>query len=52
MWGIAAPLGYGLLGDYFGVENSIAVIGVAVLFTLPLCLALRPAIDVSRPVSI
>ena len=50
--GIAAPLGYGLLGDYFGVENSIAVIGIAVLLTLPLCLALRPAIGVSRPVSI
>jgi MFS family permease len=50
--GIAAPLGYGVFGDHFGVENSIAVIGIAVLFTLPLCLALRPAIDVSRPVSI
>jgi MFS family permease len=50
--GIAAPLGYGLLGDLAGVDNAIAVIGIAVLFTLPLCLALRPAIDVSRPVSI
>ncbi len=50
--GVAAPLGYGLLGDYFGVDNSIAVLGIAVLLTLPLCLALRPAIDVSRPVSI
>jgi MFS family permease len=50
--GIAAPLGYGLFGDHFGVENSIAVIGIAVLLTLPLCLALRPAIGVSRPVSV
>ena len=50
--GIAAPLGYGLVGDLVGVDNAIAVIGIAVLFTLPLCLALRPAIDVSRPVSI
>jgi FSR family fosmidomycin resistance protein-like MFS transporter len=50
--GIAAPLGYGLLGDRFGVESSIAVIGIAVLLTLPLCLALRPAIGVSRPVSV
>ena len=50
--GIAAPLGYGLLGDHFGVDNSIAVIGIAVLFTLPLCLALRPAIGVSKPVSV
>lgn len=50
--GIAAPLGYGLLGDHSGVESSIAVIGIAVLLTLPLCLALRPAIGVSRPVSV
>jgi MFS family permease len=50
--GIAAPLGYGLLGDMAGVENAIATIGIAVLLTLPLCLALRPAITVSRPVSV
>ena len=50
--GIAAPLGYGLLGDLAGVENAIATIGIAVLLTLPLCLALRPAIAVSRPVSV
>ena len=50
--GIAAPLGYGLLGDIAGVERSIATIGCAVLLTLPLCLALRPAMRVSRPVSI
>jgi FSR family fosmidomycin resistance protein-like MFS transporter len=50
--GIAAPLGYGLLGDVAGVENAIATIGCAVLLTLPLCLALRPAMRVARPVSI
>lgn len=50
--GIAAPLGYGLLGDGAGVENSIATIGCAVLLTLPLCLALRPAMSVSKPVSV
>jgi FSR family fosmidomycin resistance protein-like MFS transporter len=50
--GIAAPLGYGLLGDLAGVENAIATIGIAVLLTLPLCLALRPAMAVSKPVSI
>jgi len=50
--GIAAPLGYGLLGDIAGVENAIATIGIAVLLTLPLCLALRPAVPVSKPVSI
>lgn len=50
--GIAAPLGYGLLGDVAGVENAIATVGIAVLLTLPLCLALRPAIGISKPVSI
>lgn len=50
--GIAAPLGYGLLGDVAGVEDSIATIGCAVLLTLPLCLALRPSINVSKPVSV
>ena len=42
--GIAAPLGYGLLGDAAGVDTAIAVIGIAVFLTLPLCIALRPAI--------
>jgi MFS family permease len=50
--GIAAPLGYGLLGDVAGVENAIATIGVTVLLTLPLCLALRPAMGVSKPASV
>ena len=50
--GIAAPLGYGLLGDLAGVENAIGAIGLAVLLTLPLCLALRPAVGISKPVSI
>ena len=50
--GIAAPLGYGLLGDLAGVENAIGTIGLAVLLTLPLCLALRPAVGISKPVSI
>jgi MFS family permease len=41
--GIAAPLGYGLLGDLQGVETSIAVIGVAVFLTVPLAMALKPS---------
>jgi len=41
--GIAAPLGYGLLGNRYGVEASIAVIGVLILLALPLSLLLtRP----------
>ena len=34
--GIAAPLGYGLLGNRYGVQASIAVMGAAILLTLPL----------------
>jgi len=39
--GIAAPLGYGLVGDLYGVETSIAVIGIAVLLTVPLAALLK-----------
>jgi FSR family fosmidomycin resistance protein-like MFS transporter len=39
--GIAAPLGYGLLGDHYGVEATLAVMGGAILLTLPLTLLLR-----------
>jgi FSR family fosmidomycin resistance protein-like MFS transporter len=42
--GIAAPLGYGLLGDAIGIEKTIAVAGIVVLLTLPLALVLRAAI--------
>ena len=50
--GIAAPLGYGLLGDVAGVETAIATVGIAVLMTLPLAAMLRPAIGAAKPVSI
>ena len=40
--GIAAPLGYGLLGDRFGVSTAIATMGVVVLLTIPLAVLLRP----------
>jgi MFS family permease len=50
--GIAAPLGYGLLGDVAGVHTAIASVGVAVLLTLPLAAMLRPAIDTTKPVSV
>jgi len=49
--GIAAPLGYGLLGDVAGVESAIATIGIAVLLTVPVCTLLRPALGV-KPASI
>jgi len=41
--GIAAPLGYGLIGDLYGVETSIAIIGVAIFLTVPLAVLLKPA---------
>jgi MFS family permease len=41
--GIVAPLGFGLLGDRFGVQASIATIGLAILLTVPLAMLLRPA---------
>lgn len=40
--GIAAPLGYGLLGDRFGVGTAIATMGVVVLLTIPLATLLKP----------
>lgn len=49
--GIAAPLGYGLVGDLLGVSNATALMGIAVLMTLPLCAVLKPAIS-SEPVRI
>jgi dipeptide/tripeptide permease len=39
--GIAAPLGFGLLGDRFGVEAVMAVLGATILLTLPLAPRLR-----------
>ncbi len=41
--GIAAPLGYGLIGDLYGVETSMAIIGVAIFLTVPLALLMWPA---------
>ena len=43
--GIAAPLGYGLIGDVAGVRTTIGCVGVAVLLTVPLAILLRPAIS-------
>ena len=39
--GIAAPLGYGLVGDLYGVEVAMAIIGVAIFVTVPLALVMR-----------
>jgi MFS transporter, FSR family, fosmidomycin resistance protein len=47
--GIAAPLGYGLVGDIAGVETALAAMAVAVLGTLPAATLLRPAIAAPKP---
>jgi MFS family permease len=39
--GIAAPLGYGLIGDLYGVETSMAIIGFAIFMTVPLAALMR-----------
>ncbi|MGZ8197733.1 MAG: MFS transporter, partial [Burkholderiales bacterium] len=49
--GIAAPLGYGLVGDVAGVGTTITAVGFAVLLTVPLAAMLRPAVGAPRPVS-
>jgi MFS transporter, FSR family, fosmidomycin resistance protein len=40
--GIAAPLGYGLIGDVYGVETAIGIVGIAVFLTVPLAALLKP----------
>ena len=50
--GIAAPLGYGLLGDVSGVDTAIGTIGLAVLLTVPLAAMLRPALGATKPAAI
>jgi MFS transporter, FSR family, fosmidomycin resistance protein len=42
--GIAAPLGYGLLGDRLGLHTVLAIVGFAVFLTVPLCMLLSPAV--------
>jgi MFS family permease len=41
--GIIAPLGYGLIGDLYGVETAMAIIGAAIFLTVPLAALLRPS---------
>ena len=43
---VLAPLGYGLLGDAIGITTTLAVVGLVVFLTIPLCLVLRPSIAV------
>ena len=45
--GILAPLGYGFLGDSIGIPATMVVIGCVIFATIPLCLLLRPAVDIA-----
>jgi MFS transporter, FSR family, fosmidomycin resistance protein len=47
---IAAPLGYGVLGDIAGIDISLAVIAVAILFAVPLAVLLRPSMTAPQAV--
>jgi len=42
--GVAAPLAYGMLGDWIGIEITVAIAACLVLLTLPFTLALRPVV--------
>ncbi len=42
--GIAAPLVYGMLGDWIGIEIVVTIAACLVLLTLPFTLALRPVV--------
>ena len=39
-----APTLWGVIGDVAGVPTTLTLVGVVVLATIPLCLALRPAV--------
>jgi hypothetical protein len=42
--GAVSPALYGLLGDAVGVPSALTVVAAVVLLTLPITLALRPAL--------
>jgi MFS family permease len=44
-----APSAYGLVSDAAGVPATLAIVSAVVLVTVPLCLALRPAVAAPAP---
>ncbi len=46
--GAVSPALYGLLGDAVGVQTALMVVASVVLLTLPITLALRPALAAAR----
>ncbi len=49
--GILAPLGFGLLADYIGIPETIAVVGCGIFLTIPFCLILRPSVGEAKAVT-
>lgn len=47
--GVLSPLAYGALADQIGIRATVAIVGIAVLTALPLCIVLRPAISYIKP---
>jgi len=43
--GVLAPLGYGVIGDWVGVEATLMISAGAVLLTIPFAIILRPAVS-------
>ena len=46
--GIIAPLGYGVLADWTGIEKTMVVVAGVVLLTIPLCKTLEKAINEAK----
>ncbi len=42
--GVAAPFGFGLISDLWGLQTAVSLIAVMVLFTLPFCLVVRQSL--------
>lgn len=47
---LIVPILFGAIGDVIGITATIALIGLLVFLTLPLCLILKPALESSRTV--
>ena len=47
---LIVPLVFGAIGDVIGITATIALIGLLVFLTLPLCLILKPALASHRAV--
>ncbi len=46
VFGVVTPLAYGMLGDRIGIEATLAIASLLVLFTLPFALQLRSSVAI------